>query len=92
MKDKPTRAACEALHGVLNCCVEISNNTKADCFFNYSPHCNSYCVYIHRDGWVDGEVGEYIDVVSEITEENLRKTLSKLAKIYVELMKEAENV
>ena len=91
MKDKPTRAACEALLGVMNCCMEISNNTKADCFFSYEPHCNSYSVNIHREGWVAGEEAEWIDMVTDITEESLRTTMDKLAKIYLELMKEAEN-
>lgn len=92
MKDKITRAACEALQGVLNICVEISNNTKAKCFFSYEPHCGSYSIHFYRDGWKEGEDGEWINVVTPIKEEYLRKTMSELAKIYVELMKEAENV
>lgn len=85
MQSKPTAAACERLHGVLTLCMEITNNTKADCFFDYSAHVNTYNVIIHRDGWVDGEDGEWIDTVTDITEDNIMATLNKLAAIYCEL-------
>lgn len=85
MQSKPTPTACDRLHGVLAMCMEISNNTKADCFFDYSPHVNSYSVNIHRDGWVSGADAEYIDMVTDITEDNIMATLNKLAAIYCEL-------
>lgn len=85
MQSKPTAAACDRLHGVLTLCMEISNNTKADAFFNYSPHVDCYSVNIHRDGWKPGEEAEWLDMTSDITEENVNATLDKLVEIYCEL-------
>ena len=85
MQSKPTPAACERLHGVLALCMEISDNTKADAFFEYSPHVNSYCVHLYRDGWAMGAEPEWLDLQSDITEDNIMATLNKLAKIYCEL-------
>ena len=45
MQSKPTAAACNRLLGVLTLCMTISNTTKADCFFSYSPHVDSYTVH-----------------------------------------------
>lgn len=91
MQSKPTAAACEKLHGVLAMCMEISNNTKADCFFDYSPHVNSYAVHLYRNGWAEGAEPEWLDLQSDIIEDNIMATLTKLAKIYCEL-EERENV
>lgn len=85
MQSKPTAAACDRLHGVLTMCMEITNTTKADCFFDYSAHIHSYDVVIHRDGWVECADGEWIDTVTDITEDNIAATLDKLAEIYCEL-------
>lgn len=85
MQSKPTAAACCSLLDVLAMCMGITNNTKAVCFFDYAAHVNSYSVYIHRDGWVEGEVVELIETVTDITEDNITATLAKLAKIYCEL-------
>lgn len=85
MQSKPTAAACDRLHGVLTLCMEISNNTKADAFFNYSPHVNTYMVYVYRDGWKEGAAPEFLDMSSDITEENVNATLDTLAAIYCEL-------
>jgi hypothetical protein len=46
---------------------------------------NSYTVIIHRDGWVEGAIGEWIDTVTDITVDNIMATLDKLAAIYCEL-------
>lgn len=91
MQSKPTASACNALHGVLTLCMEISNTTKADCFFDYAPHVNTYMVYIHRNGWTEGAEPEWLDMSSDITTDNVKATLDKLAKIYCEL-EERENV
>ena len=85
MQSKPTAAACDRLHGVLTLCMEISNNTEADAFFDYSPHVNGYGVHIYRNGWEEGAEAEYVDLTSDITEENVNATLDKLAAIYCEL-------
>ena len=93
MQSKPTTAACDRLHGVLTLCMEISNNTKADAFFSYSPHVNSYMVYVHRDGWVEGAEMEWVAMSEHINEENLMKTLEELRLIEAVLReKEEENV
>ena len=85
MQSKPTAAACERLHGVLALCMEISDNTKADAFFGYYPHVNTYSVNVHRDGWGAGGNPEWLDMSSHITEDNIMATLTKLAAIYCEL-------
>lgn len=91
MTKKITKEAWDALHSVLELCMTISQLTKADCFFEYSPHVNSYAVNIHRNGWAEGSVAEWVDMNTNITEENLQKTISKLIDIMIELAKEAEN-
>ena len=85
MQSKPTPAACDRLHGVLTLCMEITNNTKADCFFRYSAHLNCYSVDIYRDGWTVGTDIECVADILDITEENVNATLDKLAAIYCEL-------
>lgn len=85
MQSKPTAAACERLHGVLALCMEISDNTKADAFFSYAPHVDTYTVYVYRGGWTDGAEPEWLDMSSDITEDNVMATLTKLAAIYCEL-------
>ena len=87
MRDKPTAAARGGLRNVLALCMKISDNTKADCFFSYEPHCNSYSVSIHRDGWETCKDAEHIDMVTDITSENVAKTCAKLDEIYKELRK-----
>lgn len=85
MQSKPAAAACNRLLGVLTLCMTISNTTKADCFFSYSPHVNTYMVYVHRDGWKEGAEPEWLDMSSDITEDNIMATMNKLASIYCEL-------
>ena len=85
MQSKPTAAACDRLHGVLTLCLEISNTTKADCFFDYAPHVNSYGVHLYRDGWKHGADPEWVALQNDITEYNLMETMNKLAAIYCEL-------
>lgn len=85
MQSKPTAAACERLQGVLALCMEISNNTKADAFFSYSPHVNTYMVYVFRDGWKEGAMPEFLDMSRDITVRDVNATLDKLAAIYCEL-------
>lgn len=91
MKDKPTAEARRGLRNVLALCMKISDNTKADCFFSYEPHCNSYSVSIGRDGWPSSGYAEYINMVTDITSENVEATYAELKKIYDEL-KEKKDV
>lgn len=86
---KVTVADCTALRGLFGLCMKISNNTKADCFFNYSPHTNTYMVYVYRDGWSRSDDPEYIAMCYDITGDNIAETCSKLNALYKELMKEA---
>lgn len=88
-----TDAAWDMLHSVLDWCMGISNTTKAHCFFDYSPHVNTYSVYIHRNGWVEGAEMEWVAMSLHINVENLMKTLEELRLIEAVLReKEEENV
>ena len=72
-----------ALCEVLNMCYRISNNSKADVFFEYAPHCGSYSVYWYPDGWKTGTSEKiiYIDLVTQISYRNLKKTIERLDAI-----------
>ncbi len=39
--------------------VEISKNTKADVFVNYSGHVDSLDIWFFYSGWSDGRSGDY---------------------------------
>lgn len=91
MNKKITKAAWEALHSVLELCMTISQLTKADCFFEYTPHTNGFSVHYYRDGWVEGAEPEWLAMSTDINEENLQKTIKQLIDLLVELAKEAEN-
>lgn len=93
MDKKITADAWDMLHSVLDWCMGISNTTKADCFFDYAPHVNCYGVHIYRNGWEEGAEAEYVDLSSDINEENLMKTIAELRHIESVLReKEEENV
>lgn len=92
MSKKITKEAWDALHSVLELCMTISQLTKADCFFDYTPHVNGYSVHFYRDGWTEGAEPEWLGMTCDITEENVRKTNNELINLLVELAKEAENV
>lgn len=91
MQSKPTAAARGGLRNILMLCMKISDNTKADCFFDYAPHVNHYGVHVYRNGWEEGVAPEYVDLSSDITSRNIEATYEKLQKIYEEV-KEKENV
>lgn len=91
MNKKITDDAWDMMHSVLDWCMGISNTTKADCFFDYSPHVNSYSVNIHRNGWVSGEDAEWVAMSEEITEENLMKTIGELRHIESVLREKEED-
>lgn len=63
---------------VLGLCYEISVNSKADCFFTYSPHVNSFDVQVFEFGWAIGAKGEYYAFAEELTQDNLLEVLDKL--------------
>ena len=63
---------------VLGLCYEISVNSKADCFFNYSPYVDSFDVQIYEFGWAKGAKGEYYAFSADVNRDNLLEVLDKL--------------
>ena len=63
---------------VLGLCYEISVNYEADCFFNYSPHVDSFDVYVYEFGWAVGAKSEYYARQEDVTSDNLLSALDKL--------------
>ena len=63
---------------VLGLCYEISTHSEADCFFAYSPHVDSFDVYVYEFGWAVGAKGEYYALQEDVTSDNLREVLYKL--------------
>lgn len=72
---------------VLSMCYCISEESEADVFFDYAPHCNSYSIFLYRDGWTQETAGDmvYLECVTKITCKNLRRTIAKLNALAVEL-------
>ena len=70
----------------LDLCYEISIYTKADCFFSYSPHVNSFDVQFFEFGWAVGAKGEYLAFSEEITPETLHAVNTKLVEILERLL------
>lgn len=85
MQSKPTARERNALLDVLSLCMQISIFTKADCFFEYSPHVNSYSVRIYRNGWKVGTDAELVDLQSKLTDKNMKETCAKLVRIFRQL-------
>ena len=63
---------------VLGLCYEISVNSEADCFFEYSPHVDSFDVYVYEFGWAVGAKGEHYALQEDVTSDNLLSALDKL--------------
>ena len=63
---------------VFGLCYEISVNSEADCFFNYSPHVNGLCVQVFEVGWAEGAKGEYYAFCADVNHDNLLEVLDKL--------------
>jgi len=52
--------------GILQMCIDISNNTKTDVLFSYYPHTDCFTIFWYIDGWhkvakVDGYETYYFD-------------------------------
>ena len=67
--------------------VEISKNTKADVFINYSGHVDSLDIRVFYSGWSEGRSADYkkyiyLNTEAYRTEENI---IYILEEIYVEL-------
>ena len=63
---------------VAGLCYEISANSEADCFFNYSAHVDTFDVHVYESGWQAGSEAEYYSFNKEATEDNLLDALDKL--------------
>lgn len=63
---------------VAGLCYEISVNSEADCFFNYSPHVNTFDVHVYEAGWNADESAEYYSFNEDVTQDNLLEVLDKL--------------
>ena len=63
---------------VLGLCYEISTHSEADCFFAYSPHVDSFDVYVYEFGWAVGAKGEYYALQEDVARDNLLSALDKL--------------
>ena len=59
-------------------CYEISTHSEADCFFNYSPHVNGFCVQVFEFGWAECAKGEYYAFCADVNRDNLLEVLDKL--------------
>lgn len=44
---------------IIATCYEISTQTKADAFFDYSPHTSQISISIHPTGWNENDEWEY---------------------------------
>lgn len=75
----------ELMCEVMSMCVKITNESKADCFFEYEGHVHTYTVRVYPEGWPSGFDAEYIANLLEPTEENLKETKRKLKRLAEEL-------
>ena len=77
----------ELLCEILSTCHYISRNTDADVFFEYAPHCNAYSIFWYRVGWTEETAinMEFLECVTKITCENMRKTIAKLNALAEEM-------
>lgn len=75
------RSTNALLQKVLGLCVEISTTTKADVFFEYLPHVNSFNVRVWEFGWdVTGTPSHVIDF-ADVCESELLKAIEKLEDV-----------
>lgn len=66
------------LQKVLGLCVEISTTTKADVFFDYVPHVDSFNLRVYLDGWeVDRPVSYKAECI-DISERDLLAMITML--------------
>ncbi len=75
----------ELLLKILELSYEISTTTKADVFFYYSPHTNTFDLNYHKEGWQEDEIGIYIALNKAIDQENLQEAIKQLEKLKEEV-------
>ena len=73
---------------IMQLAVEISENTKADVFVEYSGHVDQLSVRIYKGGWEKGKDEElykniYLNANGYRTEEDI---IASLEEIYAELV------
>ena len=66
---------------VLGLCYEISTNSEADCFFNYSPHVNFFDVHVYESGWSRDAEGEWYAMAKDLSRDNLMAAAEKLYEL-----------
>lgn len=76
----------DKLREILWLCYEISTKSKADVFFHYIPHTDSYNVYYYIDGWKRNSNAEWVNMGTHITDGNLDRTIYVLRELFCEVM------
>lgn len=79
------RSTNALLQKVLGLCVEISTTTKADVFFDYLPHVNSFSLRVYMDGWEVDRPVSYTAECMDICERDLLAMIAKLEAMREEL-------
>ena len=65
-------------------CVEISEDTEHDVFFEYLPHVNGFSVHYNKGGWKANEESTYLFGGYQIFDVDDTETMEKVIE---ELMK-----
>lgn len=63
---------------ILTLCYKITASSKCDVFFKYIAHANAYAVYYYPDGYHVFSTSYDLALLSEITDENMDRTIEKL--------------
>lgn len=79
------RSTNALLQKVLGLCVEISTTTKADVFFEYMPHVDSFSLRVFLDGWEVDRPVSYTAECIDIAERDLLAMIAKLEAMREEL-------
>lgn len=58
MKKYTTREKADLAAKLARLCVKVTEKTKADAFFEFSPHVNWFEVRIYPEGWDEGCVAK----------------------------------
>jgi hypothetical protein len=77
----------DSIQRILKLAIEITNNTKADVFVEYSGHINCISIRAYWQGWIentdwDYAVEVYFDIYSEeVCEKQLQGIINKLEEV-----------
>lgn len=75
----------DLLAEIVKKCYIISTMSRADVFFEYSPHCNSYDINFHKDGWKTQKTAAHINFCTDITIDNLNRSILRLNELAKDL-------